>query len=84
MAKPKELVQKARQTTIDGLPVASSSQDSVRKTHKKPETKALHNTDDSDYIQPVETLYPYPCGYSVYGYGYRYSEIYPGVTHAVP
>jgi hypothetical protein len=44
------LVQKACQTTIDGLPVASSSQDSVQKTHKKPEIKALHNTDDSDYI----------------------------------
>ena len=55
MAKPKELVQKACQTTIDGLPVASSSQDSVRKTHKKPETKALHNTDDSDYITDDES-----------------------------
>lgn len=55
MAKPKELVQKTHQTTIDGLPVASSSQDSVRKTHKKPKTKALHNTDDSDYITDDES-----------------------------
>jgi hypothetical protein len=50
MAKLKELVQKTHQTTIDGLPVVSSSQDTVQKTHKKPETKALHDTDDSDYI----------------------------------
>jgi hypothetical protein len=55
MAKPKELVQKTHQTTIDGLPVSSSSQDTVQKTHKKPETKALHNTDDSNYITDDES-----------------------------
>jgi len=55
MAKPKELIQKTHKTTIDGLPVASSSQDSIRKTHKKPKTKALHNTDDSNYITDDES-----------------------------
>jgi hypothetical protein len=54
MAKPKDLTQRARQTTLDGSTV-TSPQESVRKVHKKPDTKALHDTKDSDYITDGES-----------------------------
>jgi hypothetical protein len=54
MAKPKDLTQRACQTTLDGSTV-TSPQENVRKVHKKPDTKALHDTEDSDYITDGES-----------------------------
>jgi hypothetical protein len=53
MAKSKDLTQ-ARQTTLDGS-TTTNPQEFVHKVHKKPDTKALHDTEDSDYITGNES-----------------------------
>ncbi|KAI9448662.1 hypothetical protein F5148DRAFT_1278106 [Russula earlei] len=53
-AKLKDLAQQGCQTTLDGSTVATFHK-SICKDHKKPDTKALHDTEDSDYITNDES-----------------------------
>jgi hypothetical protein len=53
MAKSKDLT-RACQTTLDGSTM-TNPQEFVCKVHKKPNTKALHDTEDSDYITDDES-----------------------------
>ncbi|KAI9432159.1 hypothetical protein F5148DRAFT_1270460 [Russula earlei] len=53
-AKSKDPAQRGCQTTLDGS-AAATFHKSIRKDHKKPDTKALHDTEDSDYITDDES-----------------------------
>ncbi|KAI9510814.1 hypothetical protein F5148DRAFT_1274586 [Russula earlei] len=62
-AKSKDPAQRGCQTTLNGSAVATFHK-SVRKDHKKPDTKALHDIEDSDYITDDESdngLISRPC-----------------------
>ncbi|KAI9449559.1 hypothetical protein F5148DRAFT_1247127 [Russula earlei] len=53
-AKSKDPAQRGCQTTLNGS-AAATFHKSIRKDHKKPDTKALHDTEDSDYITDDES-----------------------------